>query len=346
MRHLFHSLIALTVGAALVGCPSAPVDKDANPASATLPQITTKLDATGTIDAKKNKVDWKIMTAPMAGDAKLVVSFPEDHKVEGQVGVYSPLAAGEKVPEALAEKSVSPDNDIYTLKWEVEAGKSYLFKIAATGGAGAYTVSSLDITEPPPPDPCLGVECPDGEECNDKGECVAEAPQVCKPACRGGKVCMDGECVAPCGGSCPRGQICNRKENECVRDPCFGKNCPSGERCYGGVCKAVPKPKPCGGKCGADEKCVSDKCVKEDTSPPPSGGPITGSIVQILPAGAKSTIFINRGSVKGVKVGMSGTIKGVPGGTFKIVEVYEFRCKATVDVDEKTIGTNKSVVIN
>lgn len=344
MRHLLHSLLALTVGAAMVGCPSAPVDKDANPASATLPQITTKLDATGTIDGKKNKVDWKIMTAPVTGDAKLVVTFPEDHTVSGQVGVYSPLAAGEKVPEALTEKSVSSDNDTYTLKWEAEAGKSYLFKIAATGGTGAYTVSALEITEPPPPDPCLGVECEDGEECNDKGECVPEAPQICKPACRGGKVCVSGECVAPCGGSCARGMICNKKQNECVRDPCFGKTCAAGERCSGGVCRAVAKPKPCGGKCAADEKCVSDKCVK-DAPVESAAGPITGSIVQILPAGAKATIFINRGSAKGVKVGMSGSIKGVTGGTFKVTEVYEFRCKATVDVDEKAIGANKSVVI-
>jgi len=346
MRTTLYTLTALTVGIALAGCPSAPVDKDANPASATLPQITTKLDATGNIDAKKNKVDWKIMTAPLSGDAELKVTFVDDHKLTGNAGVYGALAAGEKAPEKIVSKSISTGQSSYKLVWPVEAGRTYLFKIEAAEGGADYNVSSLSVTEPEPEDPCLGVECDDGQECK-AGECVEEASQICKPACRGGKSCVDGTCQAPCGGGCARGQVCSRSKNECVKDPCFGKSCASGERCYGGSCRAVAVKKPCDGKCASDEKCVSNKCEKPATADAPTatGGPIKGSIVQLLPDGGKTTIFINLGSVKGVKIGMTGSIAGVPG-SFKIVEVYDFRCKATIGVDEKTIGANKSVTIN
>lgn len=348
MRTTFSLCAAVVIGLALAGCPSAPPDKDADPNSPSLPQITTKIESSGTIDAKKNKADWKVMTATVTGDATLTLTLPEGHKLKGDAGVFKPVTTGDKKPEAVAAKAITADDNAYTFNWQAEEGQTYLFKVAASSGAADYTISTLDITLPPPPDPCAGVTCGDNEECRD-GKCITTGPVQCKPACKGKLVCFQGECIAPCGGSCPRGQMCDRDENTCVKDPCFGKSCPTGQRCSGGTCRAVTvTAKPCGGSCPAGEKCVNDACVKDDpgaTPPEPSeAGPISGSIVTVTAEGKRSVLFINRGSQRGIKAGMKGTITGVSG-TFEVVEVYEFRCKAIISVDAATIGDKKAVVI-
>ncbi len=92
---------------------------------------------------------------------------------------------------------------------------------------------------PVTPDPCDGVECPDGQECVD-GECVAVDP--CEGVeCPDGQECVDGECVAvdPCEGvECPDGQEC--VDGECVAvDPCEGVECPDGQECVDGECVPV-----------------------------------------------------------------------------------------------------------
>jgi hypothetical protein len=242
------------------------------------------------------------------------------------------------------------------MSFDVEAGQSYYLKVSATRGKSKYTVN-FTIEEPEvATDPCEGVECGEDEECKE-GRCVEIPRAVCTPACKGGLVCVNGECVRPCGGACPRGMICNRARNECVKDPCFQKTCAAGERCVGGVCKAAATPPPtakeCKPPCAAGQTCNTQtgKCEgTAATTPPPSGGddcsgPLNGSIVQVLPQGNKTVLVINRGSKVCVKVGQTGRIGGV-NGTFKITEVYEFRSKAIIDVDDKTIGANRAVTIN
>jgi hypothetical protein len=244
----------------------------------------------------------------------------------------------------VAVKAIAPGDDLYTLTWQAEADTTYLFKIEAKSGRSTYEVSPLEVKEPPPPDPCANVSCDEesGEVC-ENGQCVAQKPAVCTPACKGGKVCQNGECVVPCGGVCTKGTICNRVKNECVKDPCAGKVCPAGEKCSGGVCRAPPKP--CNGACAADEKCVNNKCEKPAEAPQPAAGPVTGSIQQVIPEGAKTVIVISAGTNKGVKKGDTGSISGVSG-TFRVIEVFEYRCKARIDVSSDVIGSKKGVVFH
>jgi hypothetical protein len=337
------TLVALLVPVAAACGSAPPADPDGSPSAPSLPLITSRLAVTGELDAAKNKVDWKTMTAALTGDAKLSVTLPEDHKLTGEVGVYNVPSDAKTPPEKVVMKAIEPGDDVYTLTWQAEADTTYLFRIQATSGASTYEVSPLDVKEPPPPDPCANVECGEDEKC-EAGQCVAIPPAVCTPACKGGKVCENGECVLPCGGACGKGMICNRTKNECVKDPCAGKVCPAGEKCSGGVCKAPPKP--CGGACAADEKCVNNKCEKPAAEAPPAGGgPVTASIQQIVPDGAKTTVIISAGTNKGIKKGDTGSISGVPG-VLKVIEVYEYRSKARIDVSADVIGNKKTVVIN
>jgi hypothetical protein len=327
------------------GCGSAPPDLDADPLAPTLPVITTRLAVNGELDFKKNKVDWKTVKAATAGDAKLVVTLPEAHKLSGKVGVYNVPEDPKEPPARVALKAIEPGDDLFTLTWQAEADTTYLFKIEATAGRSTYEVSPLEVKEPPPPDPCAAVTCDEdaGEVC-EEGKCVAARPAVCEPACKGGKVCQNGECITPCGGPCGKGMLCNRVRNECVKDPCAGKVCPAGEKCSGGVCKAPPKP--CNGACAADEKCVANKCEKAAAeAAPAASGPVRGSIQAITPEGNKTVIVISAGSKQGIKKGDTGSISGVPG-AFRVIEVFEYRCKARIDVSADVIGSKKGVVFN
>ncbi len=334
------TLLALLAPVAAACGSAPPSDPDADPRSPELKAM--RIEVNDAIDAAKDKVDWRTVTAATSGDAKLTVTLPEDHNLTGEVAVHEAPADAKSPPARVALKAIEPGDDVYTLTWKAEAETTYLFRVQATAGASSYTVSTLRVKEPAPADPCADVECGEDEKCQG-GQCVAIPPTVCTPACKGGKVCEDGECVLPCGGACGKGMICNRTKNECVKDPSAGKACPAGEKCSGGVCKAPPKP--CGGACAADEKCVSNKCEKAAAEAPPTGGgSVAASIQQVIPEGAKTAIILSAGTNKGVKKGDVGTISGVPG-TFRVIEVYDYRCKARIDVAADVIGSKKAAVI-
>jgi hypothetical protein len=336
------TLIALLAPVAVACGSAAPRDPDADPRAPSLPLITTRLPVSGeAIDAARDKVDWRTMTAAVTGDAKLVVTLPEEHALKGDVGIFL-VPDGEGEPENVALKAIAAGDDRYVLAWSAEAGRSYLFRMRAASGASSYEVSPLEVKEPPPPDPCADVACDEDKRC-EEGQCVAIPPAVCTPACKAGKVCVEGECVTPCGGPCGKGMYCNRSKNECMKDPCAGKVCPAGEKCSGGICKAPPKP--CGGACAADEKCVSNKCEKAAAEAPASGGPVTVSIQQVVPEGAKTTVILSAGTNKGIKKGDTGSISGVPG-VLRVIEVFEYRSKARIDASSDVIGNKRTVVIN
>lgn len=347
MRSL--SLIAVCTAAfALAGCPSdaPPPDPDKAP-TMQAPRVPVDFQVDDTVDAKKDQVDFKILQPPTDGKAKVKVDLDDGHQMQGSIVVY-----GSNGTSAVEQAAITPDESSYTIQWDVAANALYYLKVEATTGKSPYKVN-FSVKEPEPVDPCAGVECGDDEECQ-AGKCVEVKPPECDPKCKAGLVCVNGSCEKPCGGGCPKGQLCSKAKNECVKDPCYQKQCPAGEKCVGGACKApavtAPTEKECKPACTGGATCnkTTGKCEGGEVTPPPvdeCAGPLNGSIVQVLPQGNKTVLVINRGSKVCVKVGQSGKIAGVAG-AFKVTEVYEFRCKAVIEVDDKTIGANRSVTIN
>jgi len=343
MRRL-SMLMAVMLAAGLMACPPSTVpDTDDNPASADLPRLPPDLEVQDALDvAKGDKVDWKLVTAFDSGKGKITAivgdPFSGAHGVVGEIGIYAKSG-----PPAIARTAITPDEHNYTLEFDVEADESYLLQVMASKGKAPYKLTfGVTVT---PKDPCENVECGDDEECTD-GKCVkVEESNECTPKCTRGLVCVAGTCERPCGGACPTGQICSRAKNTCVKDPCYQKTCGSNQYCRGGRCldKAPVKVEGCNPACGADETCQGSTCVKK--AEPANDGPIAARVIQLIPQGNKTFIVLDRGSKQGVKVGATGSIAGVAG-QFKITEVYTFRSKAVISVEDKVIGTNRSATIS
>lgn len=341
------TLMTCLAAAGLLACPPSTIpDTDDNPTAVDLPRLPPDLEVMDDLNVGTgDKLDWKTFTAFDAGKGKITAivgdPFGGPHGLVGEIGVYARTG-----PPAIVKKAITPSEHTYELEFDVEADETYLLQVSADKGKAPYKLT-FGVTVPPK-DPCEDVTCEgEDEECID-GKCVAPEPpdDVCDPKCPRGRVCVEGTCEPYCGGSCPRGQICSWARNECVRDPCFGKKCASGETCRGGRCIA-PKPAGCSPKCASDEECKGSTCVKKATDgpPPADDGPVRGKIIQLIPRGDKTELVLDRGSKHGVANGATGRIDGVSG-QFKITEVYTFRSKAVISVDDKVIGAARSVTIN
>jgi MYXO-CTERM domain-containing protein len=127
------------------------------------------------------------------------------------------------------------------------------------------------------PDPCLNVQCKDGEFCRN-GKCIGSCSGVfcktgeqcvdgncvgdpcAKVTCKADETCRDGKCIKdPCEkDSCRYSRVCDGKK--CTRDPCSDVNCPKGQTCNDGQCTG---DKPCNVDvdCPGDAVCVSNKCT-------------------------------------------------------------------------------------
>ncbi|MFO0749181.1 MAG: hypothetical protein U1F43_26485 [Myxococcota bacterium] len=366
MRFLILLTFALSLGAMHSACGSCgeeqpkctdcAIPKDGDLSK--LPRTPAGVAIDDKVDVKKLKSRYRVVKPDEAGTGKIDFDFGDPNKLTGKISVSD--AKGEEI----VAKDVTPDESKYSLEWDVEADTTYILLVQATKAAAPYTLT-FNVTPKPPPDPCANVTCEDDQECKE-GRCIQVKVPECTPKCKGDKTCVNGECVAPCGGKCPSGQICNKRTNECVKDPCAGKTCPEGQRCSGGVCKDIPKatcpkckdnetcnektakcekkpdvPAPtCNPACAADESCVNGACAKT-----PQCGPLGAGVIQVIPNGNASIVILNKGAGAAVKVGQTGRIGGV-NGSFKITEVYPVRCKAVIDVDAATIGNNKGATIN
>jgi MYXO-CTERM domain-containing protein len=102
-------------------------------------------------------------------------------------------------------------------------------------------------------DPCRDFECPDNARCVD-GLCAT--PCDLEP-CALGLECRDGRCFDPCGGvTCEPGETC--EGGACVRNNCYARGCPEGERCVDFACQLDP----CiGVTCAAGQFCREGACV-------------------------------------------------------------------------------------
>jgi len=127
-------------------------------------------------------------------------------------------------------------------------------------GDGECTGSETIGSCPEDCDPCYGVQCADGEECQ-SGTCV---PVTC-PAilCDPGDTCIDHECIEIPGycdenSDCPTGQLCG-EDNQCY-GPCADVQCETGEVCVMGNC--VPQT------CEVDEDCPEGYVCTDSTCQP------------------------------------------------------------------------------
>ncbi|TNF25391.1 MAG: hypothetical protein EP329_23175 [Deltaproteobacteria bacterium] len=344
MRRL-STFMTVVMAAGLMGCPPSTVpDTDDNPASADLPRLPPDLEVQDALDPSKgDKVDFKQVTAFDDGKGKITLivgnPFGGPHSLVGEAGVYTTSA------ELVSNKvAIAPDEHNYTLEFEVSANENYLLKLMATKGKAPYKLSfSVEV---PPKDPCEDVECDEESECVD-GKCVQiEASDECNPKCPRSKTCVDGKCEPWCGGGCDKGEYCSHSKNKCFKDPCYGKKCGDNQKCKFGKCIDVaPAPKGCNPPCADGEVCQGTSCVKKSAPEAPADGPISGRIIQLIPQGDKTFIVLDKGSKQGVKVGATGSIAGVAG-QFKVTEVYTFRSKAVIKVDDKAIGGNRNVTIS
>lgn len=347
MRRL-STFMAVFATAGMLGCPPSIIpDTDDNPASADLPRLPPDIEVQDALDASKgDKVDFKQVTAFDSGKGKITVivgnPFGGPHGLVGEAGVYTTSA------ELVSNKvAFTPDEHTYDLAFEVEANENYLLKVTATKGKADYKLTFGVVV--PPKDPCEDVECDDESECIE-GKCVTvEQSDECKPKCSRSKVCVAGTCEPWCGGGCGTGEYCSHSKNKCFKDPCYKKVCGSNQACrYGKCVDTKPAPsKGCDPPCASGETCQGTSCVKTggSTPPPADDGPVAGKIIQLIPQGAKTFIVLDKGSKQGVKVGATGSIAGVAG-QFKVTEVYTFRSKAVIALDDKAIGGNRNVTIN
>lgn len=295
--------------------------------------IPSGLEVEDSLDvAKGDAADWKVVTAPRSGVAKLYVivgdPFERDHQLEGSVRVFTFDA------EPITDVAITPGEPKYPLEWPAEEGAKYYIKFGAERGAATYvaTFEVDDIEEPA--DPCAEVECGAAERC-EAGECVPTTPvRGCDPPCEEGERCDGDKCVeAPveaCPGGCQRGQYCHKRRNTCVPDPCFGVDCPTGQRCRGGQCTG---PRVCDPKCEEGFKCVRGVCKRQ--------GPVSLSaiVVSKMPQGPKTVLVLNRGKDRGVKVGHKGKVGGV---AFVVTQVYATRCKALASQPINAVNSSRA----
>jgi hypothetical protein len=327
------ALLALALS--LVAC--GPTYRDTDHTASTARVIPEDLTVHDELNVGRGDlIDWKTVTPIESGRAELVVRigdpFKGKHGLTGQVTVYDVDA------REYTRQPIEPNVVRYDLTWHAESETTYLIKLEGIGGKSKYSLEfRVDAS---PPDPCANVRCPTGSYC-ESGRCVAEiGPDSCDPPCGRGAVCRDGRCQGGCAGGCPSGQICSSRQGRCVKDPCAKKRCSSGEVCRGGVCRkrggSGPRL-PCQPECGEGTICKRGKCVVAPL------GPISAKIVQAVPRGAQTTLFLNKGKRHKVKVGQTGSVKGV--GSFKITEVFEYRCKAVIGKPATALGNAKTGVI-
>jgi len=72
---------------------------------------------------------------------------------------------------------------------------------------------------------------------------------------------------------------------------------------------------------------------------------VKGAIIQIIPSRDESILLINRRVREGVKADSEGWIIGLENTKFRIIEVYQFRSKATLPLPDKRVGRLRDVVI-
>lgn len=209
---------------------------------------------------------------------------------------------------------------------------------AATGAIESGSEKTTRIDFPVTADGTYVVEM---KAVSGKGDYVVELGPAANPcdACTDSQSCTEGRCVdKPCGGACADDEICER--NHCVREVtnrCAGVRCHRGDVCQSssGKCVAVA---PSGPKCSASQVLKDGECVEKVKD-------IECTVVDVRESGSGSTLTLSAGDRQGVTKGMTGSVKGVKGASFTIVDVYPSRAKAVTKVPPNSFSGNLTAAI-
>ena len=236
--------------------------------------------------------DWRFFLSDKPGQKEIRVSVGKwkESTITGFVTVFS------KVGDIVAERPLpSGGRGTVQLRFEVKGNIQYLVRFKATSGKGEYAV---EVGEPV--DACAA--------CTPKQDCIEQK-------------CVD----KPCGGGCDEGMTCDRTANRCIGakrsdNKCDGVSCPRGETCSRatGKCAAPAAAAP---KCGTGEVLKDGECVSKDND-------IDCTVIDVREAGGGSVLTLSAGDNKGVHKGSVGSIKGLRGASFTVIEVYPSRSKA------------------
>jgi len=212
-----------------------------------------------------------------------------------------------EVGDRLLERPIPPGSAVtINATFDVEVGKRYLVRFMAARGKGEYAVEVGD-----PANPC--------EACTAKQDCLEQK-------------CVD----KPCGGGCEDGATCDRTSNRCVKvkekpeNKCESVNCGKGESCQ-----------------RSTGRCIKIQSAPDNNDPPPpAGNPnIDCTVIDARESGGGAILTLSAGDNKGVSKGMTGSIKGLKGSTFTIIDVYPSRSKATCKLPPAKIIGNTSCSI-
>ena len=363
VRNVLLILVGTVAAVLSSGCSVTSTSCDHDPRCAkriieTDPDFTVK----DHLSKDKDAIDWKFLVPMETGVALLNVRV-SDPLVATNHGVVGDISVFDRDRNELARTDIVPTQFKYKLRWKAEAERRYFVRFQTRKGSANYEVRfEIEPVVEPPRDPCAGVRCDDGEECQ-RGRCVEVEP-VCDPPCRSGEDCIDGECVKNrCPAGCDRGERCRKRRGrwQCLKDPCYKKRCPDGTRCSGGKCRKVD---PCKGvRCGAGERCVGGTCKGGPT--PPKGcnpackagytckgntcekktGKISAGVITVAGAGGGAIATLSKGKSHGVKKNMSCYVCAYGG---KIKEVYarRSRCKVAAKLSAVESCKRGSIILN
>lgn len=312
------------------------------------PEVSDSLD----VDAG-DTVDWRVFEHFEKADVKITYRVGDPvkrHEIKGVIRLF------DSTYKELAQKLVEPGVAGYEITFTAEPGNKYFLAFSASEGASGY---HIDVAATPA-DPCT--LCTPDEMC-EEGRCVPRRRE-CDPPCEVGFECNEdrGRCEEI---ECEEGEYFDKEEEECKPDVCAKKRCPRGQRCkerrgraYCYAAEAAP-PRDCKPACGAGQVCRAGKCV-DAAAPGPKcpaecpkgqscdektgkcvGTSISGKILNFWPEGKSTIMLLNKGSEHGIKKGMGGSIGG--GGSFTVIEVYPYQCRAKTALSKDEMVGKKSV---
>ena len=311
LRQKLPALLALLAAASmsLAACSGSTLKDPDGDGASNKAQMFSRLGPTGDkLDPGVGDVeDWRYFLAQANGKMELRLTH-------GRFGAVSTLAGTVTVynPDGTTAATgpiESGSEKTTRIAFPVRAEGTYVVQIKATSGKGEYVVE------------------------------VGAAADPCD-ACTDRQNCSDGRCVdKPCGGACASDETCDAR-NRCVREntsKCAGVRCGKGEVCQASSGRCIV-PAAAAPKCTASQVLKDGECVEKVKD-------IECTVVDVRESGGGSTLTLSAGDRQGVTKGMSGSVRGVKGATFTIVEVYPSRAKAVTKVAPASFSGNLTAAI-
>ena len=300
--------VALGALASLAACSGAMRDLDGDGTRNNAKMFSRLGPTEDRLDPSAGDVeDWRYFTATTTGKTELRLTH-------GRFGAVSTLVGAVTVynPDGTtaATGPIETGSEKTTrVMFPTKAEGVYVVQIKATAGKGEYVVE------------------------------IGAASDPCS-ACTDRQSCTDGRCVdKPCGGACASDETCDAR-NRCVRETvnrCAGVRCAKGETCQASNGKCVASA-PASVKCSSAQVLKDGECVDKVKD-------IECTVIDARESGGGSTLTLGAGVAQGVEKGMTGSVRGVKGATFTIVETYPSRSKAVTKAPATSFTGNLTAAI-